>query len=139
MRAAWWNWLWGRAPRDLGAAGELAAARFLRRQGYHIVARRARDDLGELDLVAVDHGVVVFVEVKTRRTERTGHPAEAVGPHKQRRLTRAALAYLRRHRLREYPVRFDVVAVWWPPDARRPLIEHFPHAFEAAGSGSFFA
>ena len=62
----------------LGARGEAAAAKYLRRQGYTIVARQARDGFGELDLVAVDRGVVVFVEVKTRQVDRTGHPAEAV-------------------------------------------------------------
>jgi len=48
-------------------------------------------------------------------------------------LTNLALAYLKRHRLLEYPARFDIVAVTWPEDQRRPRIEHFPNAFEAAG------
>jgi putative endonuclease len=134
-----WAWLRRRPPATLGARGEAAAARYLRRQGYTIVARQARDALGELDLVAVDRGVVVFVEVKTRRSDRAGHPAEAVDAAKQRRVTRAALAFLRRHRLWNYPVRFDVVAIQWPAGARRPVIEHFLHAFEPPGQGQFFA
>ena len=76
---------------------------YLRRLGYKIVARRERGRLGELDLVAVDGRTVVFVEVKTRRSHDAGHPAEAVDPEKQRRLTRLALAYLKRHGLLEYP------------------------------------
>ncbi len=134
-----WSFLRGRAPATLGTRGEAAAARYLRRKGYRIVARQVRDALGELDLVAVDQGVIVFVEVKTRQSDRAGQPAEAVDVHKQRRLTRAALAFLRRHQLLEQPVRFDVVAVRWPAGARRPVIEHFRHAFESPSRGQFFA
>ena len=55
--------------------------------------------LGEMDLIAVDQRTVVFVEVKTRKSHQAGHPAEAVGDAKQRRLTRLALGYLKRHDL----------------------------------------
>ena len=134
-----WAWLFRRPPAPLGERGEVAAARYLRRKGYTIVARQAREGYGELDLVAVDHGVVVFVEVKTRQSDLAGHPAEAVDLDKQRRLTRAALAFLRRHHLLDHPVRFDVVAVRWPARARRPVIDHIPHAFEPPGQGQFFA
>src|SRR5688572_21335059 len=89
-------WLaWDRGL-SLGRRGENAAARFLQRLGYTIVARAARDAIGELDIVAVDGRTVVFVEVKTRASHDTGHPAEAVDEDKQRRLTRLALAYLKR-------------------------------------------
>ena len=94
------TWLarWQR-PKTLGQRGEAAAARFLKRRGYRIVARAARGDLGELDLVAVDGRTVVFVEVKTRRSHEAGHPADAVDERKQQRLTRLALAYMKRHDL----------------------------------------
>lgn len=126
-------------PRSLGERGEAAAARFLRGQGYKIVARGDRAVLGELDLVAVLHGIVVFVEVKTRESHDAGHPADAVDRIKQQRLTRLALAYLRRHELLGYPCRFDVVAVTWPSAARRPTVEHFPNAFEASGLPGMFS
>jgi putative endonuclease len=122
----------------LGQRGERAAARFLRRRGYHVVARGERDRIGELDLVAVDGRTVVFVEVKTRRSHDAGHPAEAVDEAKQRQLTRLALAYLKRHGLLEYASRFDVVAVTWPNKVRRPQIQHFQDAFEAHGEGQMF-
>jgi putative endonuclease len=129
------RWLarWTPQPPSLGARGEAAAARFLQRRGYQIVGRGERDALGELDLVAVDARTVVFVEVKTRSSGDAGHPAEAVDDRKQRRLTRLALAYLKRHGLLEYPARFDVVAVTWPDDAAAPTIEHFQNAFAATG------
>jgi len=117
----------------LGRRGENAAARHLQRLGYTIVARGARDPVGELDIVAVDRRTVVFVEVKTRATHQAGHPAEAVDEHKQRRMTRLALAYLKRHDLLECRARFDIVAVTWPDGDKRPTIEHFKDAFEAIG------
>ncbi len=131
------------APRfqiqTLGQRGEAAAARFLKRLGYKIVARGERDKQGELDLVAVDGRTVVFVEVKTRRSADVGHPVEAVDPAKQRRLTRLAVAFLKRHRLLDESARFDIVAVTWPADKRKPTIEHFPNAFEAVGNQEFFS
>jgi putative endonuclease len=119
--------------KSLGQRGEAAAARFLKRLGYKIVARGDRSVGGELDLVAVDGRTVVFVEVKTRRSQDPGSPAEAVDGVKQRRLTRAAGVFLKRHGLLDYPARFDVVAVTWPDNRRRPQIEHFQNAFEAVG------
>ena len=126
-------------PRSLGYRGERAAERFLRRQGYIILARGHRDRLGELDLIAVDVRTVVFVEVKTRTRQDTGHPADAVDADKQKRMTRAALAYLKRHDLLECSARFDVVAVTWPDHGSKPKIEHFVSAFSAVGMGQMFA
>lgn len=126
--AAWRRW---RQPPSLGDRGEAAAARFLRRRGYKIVARGDRF-AGELDIVAVDGRTVVFVEVKTRDSHVAGVPAAAVDDEKQRRVSRSALAYLRRHDLLECSTRFDVVAITWPAGQRRPEIEHFVAAFPAA-------
>jgi putative endonuclease len=134
---AWWGKLF--PPRSLGQRGEAAAARHLSRQGLRVVARSSRSGLGEIDLVAIDGRTVVFVEVKTRRSTDAGHPAEAVDVPKQRRLTRLALGYLKRHGLLEYPARFDIVAVTWPADERRPTIEHFPNAFEPQGGEGLFS
>jgi putative endonuclease len=133
LRARW------RRYQSLGERGERAAERYLRRQGYTIVSRRDRGRLGELDLVAVDGRTVVFIEVKTRRDHHAGHPAEAVGPQKQKRLTRLALAFLKRHELLENAARFDVLAVTWPADARQPTIEHLKNAFDAVGRGQMFS
>ena len=126
------------APRPLGRRGEDAAARYLRKLGYVIVARAQRDNIGELDLVAVDGRTVVFIEVKTRTTHAAGHPADAVDEAKQRRLTRLALSYLKRHDLLECPSRFDVLAVTWNLRGR-PTIEHFKSAFEATGFDGMFS
>ena len=126
------------APKPLGRRGEDAAARYLRRLGYTIVARGHRDQIGELDLVAVDGRTLVFIEVKTRTTHEAGHPADAVDEAKQQRLTRLALSYMKRHDLLECSARFDVVAVTWPDPKRPPVIEHFENAFEPSGKGQMF-
>jgi putative endonuclease len=128
-----------RPARTLGRRGEIAAAKFLKKRGYVIVARSDRGRLGELDLVAVDGRTVVFVEVKTRRSHAAGHPADAVDQDKQRRLTRLAVTFLKRHALLEHSARFDVVAVTWPDDEGPPTIEHFPNAFEPVGRWQMFS
>ncbi len=124
---------------ELGRAGEEFAARYLRRLGYRIVARGVRYRNGELDLVAWDGSTLVFVEVKTRVTSQHGLPGEAVDRRKQRRMTRAAMLYLKQHRLFDHPCRFDVVAIVWSPSARQPEIELIRGAFEAVGSDGFFS
>ncbi len=137
MIRKWWAavvaWLRRRSLKPLGARGEEVAARYLKRLGYRIVARGSRSGSGEIDLVAVDGRTVVFIEVKTRESAETGHPAEAVDAVKQRRLSQAAMAFLQHHGLMECPARFDVVAVTWPSDQRQPRIEHFRNAFDAFG------
>lgn len=125
--------------KTLGRRGEDAAARYLRRRGYKILARGDQFGPGELDLVALDRRTIVFIEVKTRQTHAAGHPAEAVDDRKQRRLTRLAVTFLKRHGLLEQPARFDVVAVTWPEGKWFPKIEHIKNAFDAVGQREFFS
>jgi putative endonuclease len=125
--------------KTLGQRGENEAARFLKRLGYKILARGRRLASGELDLVALDGRTIVFVEVKTRTSQDVGHPAEAVDAIKQRKLTRLAVTFMKRHGLLEYPARFDVVAITWPAGRGVPLIEHFTDAFDAIGVREFFS
>lgn len=108
------------------------AARYLRRQGYRLLGRQVRTPLGELDLIAVDGPWIVFVEVKTRASTAAGHPTEAITLAKRRQLTRVATAWLKRRDLLDQRARFDVIAITWR-SGEPPLIEHYPHAFEAVG------
>jgi len=124
--------LWNRL---LGERGERAAARDLERQGMRILYRRYGTLWGEIDLIGRDGETLVFIEVKTRRQ---GVPAEAVTPEKERRLTMAALHFLRHHGLLEARSRFDIVAIVWPDDRRPPEIEHIKNAFEAVGRWQMF-
>ena len=119
----------------LGDRGEQEAARFLRQRGLKVLQRGYRTDHGEIDLIALEGDVVVFVEVKARRS---GVPAEAVTPEKQRRLTLAALHFLKKHRLLDQRSRFDIVGILWHDDGTSPQIDHIRGAFEAVGRGQMF-
>jgi putative endonuclease len=124
----------GRAMSDdarqrLGESGEDLACRELRRRGYAIVDRRYRTRRGEIDIVARDGEVIVFVEVKTRIGDRFGAAAFAVTAWKQRRIAQIAADYLARHGLYDHPCRFDVVAI--DMASGRLRVEVYQDAFEA--------
>lgn len=122
-----------RDRRALGAGGEAVAARFLEKRGYRILEANVRCRCGEIDLVALEAGAIVFVEVKGKRGGSYGCPEEMVTPAKQRRLTRLAAWYLQRRDWLGRPARFDVVAVDW--DARgRASVRLFRDAFAATGA-----
>jgi putative endonuclease len=96
-----------------GRASEAAAASFLARRGYDIVARNVWLYGSEIDVVAWDGDVLVFVEVRSRSHLRFGSPVETVRARKIARIARAAHAYLALHGLTKVPARFDVVGVDW--------------------------
>jgi len=127
IRSFWSRWL--------GDRGEREAARHLRKIGYRLITRGYGTSQGEVDLICRQGDTLVFVEVKSRRQ---GQPAEAVTPEKQRRLTLAALHFLKRYGLLEQRCRFDVVAIIWPEGDRPESIEHFQDAFPAIGLGQMF-
>ncbi|WP_394214572.1 YraN family protein [Brachybacterium vulturis] len=108
---------------ELGRAGEDLAAAHLGACGWQIVERNLRLRHGELDIVALAHTTLVFVEVKTRRSFVTGVPQAAVTPDKLRRLRRLAGAYLMERSTPHRDVRIDVVAVHAHPDGTF-AIEH---------------
>jgi putative endonuclease len=111
----------------LGKAGEDRAARFLAKQGYKILERNYRVPSGEIDLIALHRGEVVFVEVKTRTSDAFGAPELAVTPRKQRQMVKAALGYIKYKKLHQVPCRFDVVAI---NEASEKEIELIQNAFE---------
>jgi putative endonuclease len=122
----WWR-------RWFGTRSERAAARFLRRLGYRILARNYTCPHGELDLIALDGRCLVFVEVRSTGSDDAERPAASVDHAKQRRLTRLALYYLQEHHLLDCAPRFDVLALSWPEGKREPHIVHYRQAFEAVG------
>ncbi len=106
------------ARRAFGAAGEQAVAEWYLNQGYQVLDRNWHCREGELDLVLARTGEVVFCEVKTRRSEAFGSPAEAVTATKQRRLRVLASRWLAEHPAsRARDLRFDVAAVMARRDA----------------------
>ncbi len=118
--------------RALGQAAELQAERYLRRKGYRILDRNVRSPLGELDLVARSGQVLVFVEVKARRTSALGGAAYAVDGRKQAKLVRLAAQYLAQRKLSNRLCRFDVVLCREGMDGPAH-IEHIENAFQVSG------
>jgi putative endonuclease len=117
----------------LGQRAEALAADHLVAAGLRILARnwcRRGAESGELDIVADDHGTCVFVEVRSRTGEQSGHALEAITPHKRARVIRSARVYLAEEAPSASAYRFDVVAVTFWPD-RGPDVLHVPNAFEA--------
>lgn len=122
-------------PRhQFGHDSEMWAEQFLRAKGYRILERNLRTSLGEMDLVAEDAGVLVFVEVKGRATEAFGGALLAVNRRKQAKLVRLASQYLAQRHLSDKPCRFDVVLVQGQPSAQGQ-IEHLQNAFEVTEHG----
>jgi len=113
--------------RDDGRAAEDAAAGFLKARGYKIVQRNLTTRFGEVDIIAVEEGMVVFVEVKSRASDEWGYPEDRIDRRKQRTLRRVADFYLERHGLLDTPCRFDVVALIQTADGWD--IELFQDAF----------
>ncbi|BBB48740.1 YraN family protein [Pelolinea submarina] len=95
----------------LGRWGEEAARQYLLAQGLEIVNSNVRTAYGEIDVLARQGEVLVFCEVKTRRTRTFGHPEVAVTPKKQEHMRNAALDYLQTHNLLDSPWRIDVLAI----------------------------
>lgn len=106
------------STHERGRDWEGRAAAYLQRRAWKILERNFRTPVGEIDLIARRGDVLAFIEVKGRRSVRSGRPIEAVSPPKVRRICQAAALYLAQHPLRSAVCRFDVVTVgpdktWW--------------------------
>ena len=114
----------------LGAFGEDAACRYLKRHGYRIEGRNYGCRFGEIDIIARRGRFVAFVEVKLRKNDRHGAAAEFVTPAKQRRIIAAAQFWLQQNPTDLQP-RFDVIEVYAPQglETKRPEIDHMEDAF----------
>ena len=121
----------GRHAWETGRKAEDSAEKFLAAKGYTVIGRNLRLGRGELDLVAWDGDVLVFVEVKARSGRSLAGALEAVGRDKQKRLASAAADYLSRLS-QPWPVcRFDVLAM--APGGGNENIRHLPDAFRPGG------
>ena len=117
------------AHQRTGSRGEEAAYFHLRKLGYVVVARNFRTPRcpGEIDLIAWDHDVLCFVEVKTRTSHDVKSAESAVDRHKRREIAQVAREYLRRLPP-ECQWRFDIVSVYYDGCSPRPQIEMFANA-----------
>ena len=116
--------------KQFGNHAEDVAVEFLERQGYKILHRNFRLRFGEIDIIAQDKDTLCFVEVKARTTDDRGGPLEPITYFKQRKLSKLALAYLRReYKSLEVQARFDVVAIALDEQGRE-TVEIIKNAFE---------
>ncbi|GAB3541722.1 YraN family protein [Pontibacter brevis] len=93
-----------------GLAGENRAAAYLQQQGYSIVRRNYRHRRAEVDIIAQKENLLVFVEVKTRSTDRYGYPEEAVNYRKETMILNAAQAFIYKINW-QHDIRFDIIAI----------------------------
>jgi putative endonuclease len=114
--------------RRRGQHGEHLAADYLLQQGYRIQQQNYRCRSGEIDIIAWDGAVLVFVEVKTKGHVTFGAPQAMVDRRKQRTITQVAMTYVQQQHLQNTALRFDVVAVTLPPGGA-PEVTHVPAAF----------
>lgn len=116
------------AKDELGKRGEQLAAAHLEQRGFTIVDRNWRCRQGEIDLVALDRGDLVFIEVKTRSSTAYGHPFEAITVMKLARLRRLAVAWCDSHPVPRRRIRIDAVAII-VPDIGPVEIDHLEQVF----------
>ena len=119
--------------RAVGRKGENIAARFLARRGYRIIARNIRTYVGEIDIVAKKNGVLIFAEVKTRKSAIFGPPYLAIDRKKKRKLIQCVLCYLKMRNFPDIPCQIDVISVEIRPFfwfIKKIKIEHFKNAIE---------
>lgn len=115
--------------RASGNRGEAEVARYLRKQGYTLLASQWRCRFGEIDLVARDRqGMLCFVEVKLRSNLTVGLPREFVDSRKQEKLRMAASAYMSRYEL-DVLARFDVAEVYADENGCILKVEYMENAF----------
>lgn len=112
-----------------GRRGEKQAENFLKKAGLKIISRNVRVGYDEIDLIVRQGDTLIFVEVKTRASEDFGRPALAVNRAKRKKLSRAAIRFLKNHKLRPPYIRFDVVEVV----GKKPEIRHITNAFQLEG------
>jgi putative endonuclease len=118
--------------QQLGAQGEALAEAYLTQAGYEIIAKNWRCRDGELDLIARQAEMLVFVEVRTRRGSRLGTPEESITLAKQARLINLAHTYLADHAQPDDPWRIDVIAIVLNQRHELERLDHIPAAIAEA-------
>ena len=115
--------------KALGRHGEELAVVYLEEKGLHILEKNFRNKIGEIDLIAQDGSTLCFVEVKTRRSFAFGKPFESVHYHKQQKIIKVAICYLKYKKgTLSVKCRFDVISIYKDPDGKAQ-IHHIKNAF----------
>lgn len=116
--------------RALGIIGEQVAVEYLSKSGYKILERNFATKMGEIDIIALKDGVIIFIEVKSRNYFSHGSGLESVTPDKIYKLVRTADTYLVLHRMANADCRFDIILT-----TDEQVIEHIPNAFTKSDAG----
>lgn len=114
---------------NTGKQGEALAHKYLQEQHYTIVQTNFRCKLGEIDIIAKDGLVVVFVEVRTQTSNPYGPAYNTVTYPKQKQVKRVALYYISKHNLVNTQFRFDVIGILLNPKTGKHHIDHIQNAF----------
>ena len=112
----------------LGRQGQKLCEKFLKAKGYKTLTRNFSCRMGEIDLIMMDNDAVVFVEVKARTNEDFADAEAAITKAKQVRMTKAANLFVKKHKLENLPLRFDVV-ILITDGKTKPQIRHYENAF----------
>ncbi|MFC2169307.1 YraN family protein [Acidobacteriota bacterium] len=115
-------------PHDLGKKGEKVALQYLKKKKYKILEIRFRLFRGEIDIIASDKNILVFIEVKTRRDRRFGFPEEAVSQSKQQQIKKIAQGFLMSYKDQDKECRFDVISIIFD-ESKGSSVQHFKNAF----------
>ena len=122
---------------NIGKFGEDVASKYLEEKGYKIKERNYRTFLGEIDIISEYKGNIIFVEVKTRRSDRFGYPEEAINFNKQRKIIKNALCYLAKYNLWKKNYCFDVILVSISNDKDVKRLKHIRNAFYLDNNQAF--
>lgn len=109
-----------------GKSGEELAKDYLISKGYRILTTNYRNRIGEIDIIAMDKDILVFVEVKTRTSISYGYAFEAVDFRKQRKIINTSLVYIKYKNYMDTQLRYDIIEVYMTKDFR---INHLENAF----------
>lgn len=115
--------------KRLGKKGEDYAAEYLKGIGYKVICRNYTCGLGEIDLIAIDRRVTIFVEVRSHSSVKYGLPQESVTRRKQHKLRQVAWNYLIGHGKTDSSCRFDVIGILFDKNERVSKLEHIINAF----------
>lgn len=109
-----------------GKRGESFAKDYLVAKSYNILNMNFRNYIGEIDIIAMDKDVLVFIEVKTRTSMKFGYAYESVNYRKQQKIINASLSYIQQRNIRNTQIRYDIIEVYLTPNVN---INHIENAF----------
>lgn len=115
---------------DLGKLGEDLALQHILQQQYQIIQRNFRCKTGEIDIIAKDRHIVVFIEVRAKTSDAYGPAYNMVTPSKHKQVKRVALHYISQQNLINTQFRFDVIGITFQPGSDDYQLDHIQNAFQ---------